>query len=151
MRSIGGFKVNADAETEDEWMTRFVIDAGIALRIVEERIPIAPSHSLLAPTLLRSQVLDMLYGRVRRGALTEEAGVELNARFGKLKMRYLGDAVLRRRAWALAARMELASTFDAEYVALTQLQGDALITEKGDLASTAKGLVTVRSLADLSA
>ena len=132
-------------------MTRFVIDAGIALRIVEERTPIAPSHSLLAPTLLRSQVLDTLYGRVRRGALTEEVGVELNARFGKLKVRYLGDAVLRRRAWVLAARMELASTFDAEYVALTQLQGEALITENGDLASAAKGLVTVRPLADLSA
>lgn len=77
--------------------------------------------------------------------------MELNARFGKLKVRYLGDAVLRRRAWVLAARMELASTFDAEYVALTQLQGDALTTEKGDLTSTAKGLVTVRPVADLSA
>ena len=34
-------------------------------------------------------------------------------------------------------------TLDAEYVALTQLQADALITLNPDLASAAKDLVTV--------
>ena len=130
-------------------MTRFVIDAGIALRIVEEAIAPASSHSLLAPTLLRSQVLDMLYGRVRRGELSEEAGLDLNARFGKLKLRYLGDAVLRRRAWALAASSGMASTYPAEYLALTLLQADALITEDSDLVSRATGLVAVKPLSAL--
>jgi hypothetical protein len=38
----------------------------------------------------------------------------------------LGDAVLRRRAWAVADRLGWASTYNnAEYVALTQLQADA--------------------------
>ena len=131
-------------------MTRFVIDAGIALRIAEEAIKPSPSHSLLAPTLLRSQVLDMLFGRVQSGELAEKAGLDLNARFGKLKMRYLGDAVLRRRAWALAAQTGMASTFDAEYLALTQLQADALITENSDLASKAMGLVQLKPLSALS-
>ena len=130
-------------------MTRFVIDPGSALRIVEEAIEPAASHRLLAPTLLRSQVLDLLYSRVRSGQLTEEAGLDLNARFGKLKVRYLGDAVLRRRAWALAARTGMGSTFLAEYLALVQLQADALITEDRELAAKAKGLVPVEPLSAL--
>lgn len=131
-------------------MARFVIDLGAALRILEEDIVAAPSHALLAPTLLRSQVLDALYGRVARGALSEADGQAMNARFGKLKIRYLGDAVLRRRAWALAAKTGMRSTFDAEYLALTQLQADALVTEDADLAAKATGLVNVAPFAALS-
>jgi predicted nucleic acid-binding protein len=51
-----------------------------------------------------------------------------------MKIRLLGDAVLRRRAWDLADRLKWASTYDAEYVALTQLQGDALVTLDAELA-----------------
>lgn len=40
-----------------------------------------------------------------------------------MKIRYLGDAVLHRRAWELAERLGRASTYDTEYIALTQLQG----------------------------
>ena len=132
-------------------MARFVVDCGVALRIVEEDVTLSPDHSLLAPTLLRSQVLDVLFGRVQRGALAEQAGLDLNARFGKLKIRYLGDAVLRRRAWAIAARTGMASTFDAEYLALTQLQADALVSENPDLVANAAGVVAVKRFADLEA
>ena len=130
-------------------MTRFVIDLGTALRIVEEEVAPKPAHALLAPTLLRSQVLNALYGRARRGELSEAAGLALNARFAKLKIRYLGDAVLRRRAWALAKQIGLESTADAEYLALTQLQADALVTDSTDLASIAEGVVEVRPFRDL--
>ena len=123
---------------------RFVIDVGVALRITEDETEIAPSHTLLAPTLLRSQVLDVLFSRVRNDELSKEVALDLNARFGKLKVRYLGDAVLRRRAWALAERAGMASTFQAEYLALTQLQADALVTEDDDLTSKARGIVTVK-------
>ena len=122
---------------------RFVIDADAALRIVETGVEPAPAHTLLAPTLLRSQVLDVLYRRVRQGVLTEEAGLGLNQRFAKLKIRYLGDAVLRRRAWALAARAGMDGTANAEYLALTQLQGDALIAGSEELRGQAGGLVTL--------
>ena len=128
-------------------MTRFVIDVGVTLRIVEEEITPAAEHSLLAPTLLRSQLLDALYRRAAADALSEEAGLDLHRRFGKLKIRYLGDAVLRRRAWTLAARLGMVSTFDAEYLALTQLQADALVTENAELAAKAEGLVELRPLA----
>ena len=85
-------------------MKKFVIDPGVALRIVEEHVEPVPEHTLLAPSLLRSQVLDRLYHRVQAGELSESDGKALNARFARLKIRYLGDAVLRQRAWELAAR-----------------------------------------------
>ncbi len=88
---------------------------------------------------------------MRRGELDEAAGLALNARVGKLQVRYLGDAVLRRRAWALAARAGADSTFGAEYLALAQLQADALIAEDGALRERAAGLVQLASLASLQA
>ena len=45
-----------------------------------------------------------------------------------MPIRLLGDAVLRRRAWEVADQLGWASTYDAEYVALTQLQADAFVT-----------------------
>ena len=36
-------------------MTRFVVDAGVVLKLASEDIEVAPEHALLAPTLVRSQ------------------------------------------------------------------------------------------------
>ena len=38
-------------------MTHFVVDSGAAIRLLRENVAVAPRHELLAPTLLRSQVL----------------------------------------------------------------------------------------------
>ena len=38
-------------------MTRFVVDAGAVLHMAGEELEVAPEHELLAPTLLRSQVV----------------------------------------------------------------------------------------------
>ena len=50
-------------------MTRFVVDAGAVLHIIDKELVVADGHKLLAPTLLRSQVLSMLYEAVQRGEL----------------------------------------------------------------------------------
>ncbi len=63
-----------------------------------------------------------------------------------MPIRLLGDAVLRRRAWDLADRLGSAETYDAEYVALTQLQADALVTLDGELARRVEGVVTTASI-----
>jgi predicted nucleic acid-binding protein len=96
---------------------------------------------LLAPTLLRSQVLSALHEAVHRGALEADVARERLALIGRMPIRLLGDAVLRRRAWEVADRLRWASTYDAEYVALTLLQGDALITLDSKLARSVKGIV----------
>ena len=54
--------------------------------------------------------------------------------------------MLRRRAWDVADRLGWASTYDAEYVALTQLQADAFVTLDADLARSLEGIVATASI-----
>jgi indolepyruvate ferredoxin oxidoreductase alpha subunit len=67
-----------------------------------------------------------------------------------MPIRLLGDAVLRRRAWDLAERLGWAETYDAEYVALTQLQADALVTLDADLARRVEGVVPTATFETLT-
>jgi predicted nucleic acid-binding protein len=71
------------------------------------------------------------------------------ARFNRMRIRLLGDAVLRRRAWEIVDRLGWASTYEAEYVALTQLQADALVTLDAELARSVQGMVATASIGDL--
>jgi predicted nucleic acid-binding protein len=127
-------------------MTRFVVDAGAVLHLVREDIDVAGEHRLLAPTLLRSQVLSTLHEAVHRGELPADAARAQLTRFGQMPIRLLGDAVLRQRAWDVADELGWASTYDAEYVALTQLQADALVTLDAELARRVEGLVETASI-----
>ena len=63
-----------------------------------------------------------------------------------MPIRLLGDAVLRRRAWDLADQLGWASTYNAEYVALTQLQADAFITLDAELARSLEGIVPTATI-----
>lgn len=132
-------------------MTRYVIDAGTALRLVAQEVAVAPAHQLLAPTLWRSQVLSALHAAVVRGELSDDVGRARLAAVGRLQVRLLGDGVLRRTAWTVASRLGWAGTEDAEYVALTQLQADALVTADPELAAAAAAWVRVAPFEDLVA
>jgi predicted nucleic acid-binding protein len=130
-------------------MTRFVVDAGAVLGLATTGIDVSATHQLLAPTLLRSQTLSALHEAVQRGEVPAGVARERLARIGRLPIRLLGDAVLRRRAWELADQLGWASTYDAEYVALAQLQADALITLDMDLARRVRGIVVIASIDEL--
>jgi predicted nucleic acid-binding protein len=127
-------------------VTRFVVDAGAVLHLASEDVDIPNKHKLLAPTLLRSQTLSALHEAVQRGELPADVARERLTRIGRMPIRLLGDALLRRRAWELADQLGWASTYDAEYVALTQLQADAFITLDAKLASRLEGIVTTASI-----
>ena len=107
-------------------------------------------HELLAPTLLRSQTLSVLHEQVQRGEISADVAREHLARIARMKIRLLGDAVLRRRAWEIANELGWASTYDTEYLALTQLQADAFVTLDAKLARAAKSVVEVASIDALS-
>src|SRR5688500_18490006 len=130
-------------------MTRFVVDASAVLHLVSSEINVSRDHDLLAPTLLRSQVLSVLHEAGQRGEITAGVASELLGRIGRMKIWRPGDAVLRRRAWEVADQLGWASTYDAEYVALTQLQADAFVTLDEDLARRIGGLVRIASVEDL--
>jgi indolepyruvate ferredoxin oxidoreductase alpha subunit len=131
-------------------LTRFVVDSSAVLRLASADTEVPTKHKLLAPTLLRSQTLSDLHEAVQRGEIPADVARDHLARIGRMPIRLLGDAVLRRRAWELADRLGWAQTYNAEYVALTQLQADAFITLDKELARSLKGIVATASIAALS-
>jgi predicted nucleic acid-binding protein len=124
-------------------MTRYVIGPDVAVRLADDRAVIHGDHQILAPALLRSQVLSLLYRAVRRGELTRRDAEARLAYVHGLPIRLLDDLVLHNVAWKAAGLLGWPDTFDAEYVALAQLQADALITLDRRLADAVKDLVTV--------
>jgi predicted nucleic acid-binding protein len=130
-------------------LTRFVVDSSAALHLASEEIEVQGEHKLLAPTLLRSQTLSALHEAVQRGEIPAGVARERLTRIGQMPIRLLGDAVLRRRAWDLADQLGWSSTYDAEYLALTQLQADAFVTLDEKLARSVEGVVATASIDEL--
>lgn len=127
-------------------MTRYVIGADVAYRLAAEGAAIGTGHKLVAPALLRSQLLALLYQAVGRAELTKaEAEHRLDYVRG-LRIRLLGDRVLQSVAWKIADQLRWPDTYDAEYIAVTQLQADAFITLDPALAHAVRNLVTVASV-----
>jgi predicted nucleic acid-binding protein len=132
-------------------MTRYVIDAPTLVAVVRDDVPIDASHQIVAPNRVRSDALDLLYAEVRRGELTQSEARRLHERLTELKMRLLGDRVSRWTAWTIAAEHGWPSMLEAEYLAVTRLQADALVTIDPELAAAADGVVPTAPLAALSA
>ncbi len=131
-------------------MTRFVIGPDVALHLAREDAQIANEHKLLAPTLMRSQLLSLLYQAVREGEMTKHDADSHLGYARKLRIRLLGDRVLQDVAWKLADQLGWSDTFNAEYLALTNLQADAFITLDEELASAVKNVVAVAPIEALS-
>ena len=130
-------------------VTRFVVDCDTLLRIAAGEIEVVPEHKLVAPTLVRSQALAALYRAARRGEISATEGMERVTKINSLKVRFLGDKVLQRTAWRLAEQLGWETTFDAEFVALTQLQADVFVTSNRDLARAVSGLVETATIGAL--
>ena len=78
-------------------MTRYVIGPDVAIRLAHDQAVIRGGHQILAPALLRSQVLSLLYQAVHRGEMTrKDAERQLEYVRGlriRLLDRQLADAV----------------------------------------------------------
>jgi predicted nucleic acid-binding protein len=140
---------NTDAPAESIAMSTFVIDASTAITLATDQAVIPPERSLTAPTLLRSQVLTLVYGSVRRGEIDERAGRKVLDDIRGLRIRFLGDRSLENHAWRLASQMNWPNIHQVEYIVLTQLQADALVTVDTELAAAAGAFVKTASLADI--
>ena len=130
-------------------MTIFVIDAPVAIDLATSGAAIPSEHSLAAPTLLRSQVLALVYGSVRHGEIDERTGRKVLDDIRRLRIRLLGDRSLQDHAWRIAAKLNWPDTYQAEYIALTQLQADALATADPQLAAAACTFVQAVPPADI--
>jgi predicted nucleic acid-binding protein len=131
-------------------MTKYVIGPDVAIQLAHDEAVIRDEHQILAPALFRSQLLSLLYRAVHRGELTKKDAERQLSYVRGLRIRLLGDRVLQNVAWQVADQLGWPDTFAAEYVALTQLQADALITLDRQLARAVKDLVTVAPIEALS-
>ncbi len=127
-------------------MTRFVIGPDVALRLARDELVVPERSQLVAPTLLRSQVLSMLYQAYRDGEVSAKDAERRLDHVRALRIRLLGDRVLQRVAWKLADELGWPDTMDAEYVALTRLQADAFVTLDPGLAAIVRDVVPVAEL-----
>lgn len=131
-------------------MTRYVIDAPTLLHLVSSGLRADASHQIVAPSVIRSQALALLYTAVRAGELTDEQALEQHERLTELKMRLLGDRVSRHTAWRIAREHNWETIYEAEYIAVAQLQADALITIDRGLAAKAESIVPLAGLEGLT-
>lgn len=128
-------------------MTAYVIDASAAVRLAESGW--SGPEALLAPTLLRSQTLSLLHADARSGRREPADARTLLAAVDRLPVRLLGDRVLRRNAWLVADELGWAQTEAAEYVALTRLHGDALVSGEPQIYAGADALVRIVPVTDV--
>lgn len=122
-------------------MTRYAIDAPTLLRLVADNFGADVKHQLVAPNLIRSQSLSLLFEAVQQGRISEDEALQRHERMTEMKMRLLGDRVSRRTAWSIAREQRWESTYDAEYLAVAKLQADALVTIDAELLVKAQGIV----------
>lgn len=127
-------------------MTRYALDAPTLLRLVAEKVPVGPRSQLVAPNLIRSQALALLFAAVRDGRMTEETALAQHERVTEQKMRLLGDRVSRRTAWRIAREQGWATTYEAEYLAVARLQADVFVTVDRAMAAKARDVVPVADL-----
>lgn len=127
-------------------MTRYVIDAPTLVHLVDNEVAVDASHQLVAPSSIRSEALQLLLRDATEGRRTEKEALERHERMTELKMRLLGDRVSRGTAWRIARERGWDTLRDAEYLAITRLQADALVTVDPDLAAKAAGVVPVAPL-----
>lgn len=127
-------------------MARFVIDPVVLLAVAAGEVDVHEAHQLVAPGSLRSRAESLLYAGVRSGELERDVALRRLERITEIKVRLLNDRVSRSVAWKLAEQLGLDDTYAAEYLAVTQLQADALVAGDDELVRLADGVVPVARL-----
>jgi hypothetical protein len=130
-------------------MTRFGIDPPTFLQLARSGRQVHESHQLVAPNSLRSKAFELLLPEVSGGDITEREAFEIHERLTELRVRLLGDRMSRRTAWNIAREFGWPTLADAECLAVTRLQADALVTIFPDLAARAVGVVPLAPFDDL--
>jgi predicted nucleic acid-binding protein len=132
-------------------MARYVIDAPTLVHLVDARLTVDPGHQLVAPNSIRSEALELLLHDVRAGRRTEVAAMKAHRQMTEIKIRLLGDRMSRQTAWRVARENDWDTLRDAEYLAVTRLQADALVTVDLKLAAVARDVVPLAAVHDLLA
>lgn len=132
-------------------MARYVIDAPTLLHLVDHGLRLDPGVQLVAPSSIRSEALGLLLRDVNAGRRSETEALDAHRRLTEVKVRLLGDRVSRGTAWRIARDHGWDTLRDAEHLAITRLQADALVSIDADLVAAADGVVPLAPLSVLLA
>jgi len=132
-------------------MTRYGIDAELAVRLVREGIVVPSTHQLVGPNVLRSDALSILYQAYRRGEVSQDDATALLDGITSMRVRLLGDRVSRAVAWKVAEQLGWADIGKAQYIAVAKLQADAFVTLDADLRKQVRGIVVTVPFKTLAA
>ena len=131
-------------------VTRFAIDAPVAVGLVRAGVVVPPEHSLVGPGVLRSDALALLREEVLRGERTRREGFTDLDGIAMLRIRLLSDRVTRRVAWQLADRAQWSDVRPAEYLAVAPSQAAGLVTADAALRAGAAAVdIETADVADL--
>lgn len=122
-------------------MTRYGIDAHVAIRLIREQVSLPSVHQLVGPSVLRSHALSIVYIARRRSELSSEEARAILDGITSMRIRLLGDRVSRSVAWKVADQLGWDDIGLAEYVAVAKLQADAFVTLDVELAKQVKDIV----------
>ena len=130
---------------------RAVVDASALLPVLLNGGVLGPlePHELVAPRLIRSEATSAIRELVFRGVIPDHEGPLAVARLADVPLALHDPATLPERAYAVAASLGWAKTYDAEYLALAVLLEAPLVTLDERLRRGASGLVRVIAPADL--
>ena len=92
-------------------MTRYVIGPDVAIHLADEEAVIPDGHHMLAPALLRSQMLSLLYQAVHRGEITKEDAERRLFYARGMRIRLHEDHELQNAAWNVADQLGWPDTF----------------------------------------
>ena len=130
-------------------MARYVIDPVTLLHLIEQGTPSGPRPSTRRAQLDQIGSPAASSAQVRRGGRTEANALALHEQVTELKMRLLGDRASRSTAWKIAREHDWDLLRDAEYLAITRLQADVIVTVDPMLAARANGVVAVAPIESL--
>jgi predicted nucleic acid-binding protein len=122
-----------------------VIDASVCLEVCLSASgwDLLAGHELIAPPLLRSEVQSTLRSLDWRRAVSPELVQAGRQRLRQAPVQLTTADDHLERAWAIAARLGWARTYDAEYIAVAQAHDVALLTIDERLQRGATGIVTI--------
>lgn len=127
-----------------------VVDASAATALcLSERGFELAGDELIAPALLRSEVLSALTGLEWRKEITRDLADIATTRLLDGPIRLVSRKSIYTEAKRIARRLGWAKTYDAEYAALALLESRPLLTLDGRLARRVESIVQVRTPADL--
>jgi predicted nucleic acid-binding protein len=115
-------------------MSRFVVDANVAIKWYLPEVHDAPArrlltgaHELLAPDLIYSEVGNILWKRFRAGEMTEEEVEAVMHSFGALPLAITPSWPLVLPAMTIACQTDR-SVYDSLYLALAIREGVPMVT-----------------------